>query len=171
MPRRCLARVGRNLRFMGLRSSKWVEDAETRQALERLLHFLDGNGASSMKFLILNPSSPAYRKLERMRQRKLGIGHLRFLARLEQRHRSLEVRCVDFITAFRFIAVDDHEVGLAVYPTDPQSFSESQYGWSSQHYTLSTEGKWTLARSLLFTFDQHFESAEPLRNLQPNLYA
>jgi hypothetical protein len=170
LPERCLKRVQRTLRFMGLRSSKWVQDPDTRQAFDRLLHILDHGRTSSVRFLILNPDSESYRKLERMRNRKLSTSHLRSLARLDRTHPSLEIRCVDFITAFRLTAVDDRDVGLALYATDPQSFNDSEYGWRAEHFTLNAASPWTLARSLLFTFDQQFESARPLREIRPGLY-
>jgi hypothetical protein len=170
-PEDCLNRVQDSLRFMGLRSSKWVSDEQTIQTLDRVLGVLDGRGEASVRFLVLNPECAAYQRLEGMRGEKLPVDHLAQLARLEKRHRSLRIRCIDFISAFRFTAVNNEEIGLALYPTDPTEFHETLGGWTARHYSLHTRQRWSLARSLLFTFDEHFTNAAPLRDVMPRLFA
>jgi hypothetical protein len=170
-PKHCLKRVETNLRFMGLRSSKWVSDSETFEVLDRRLKFLDTMGGERVRFLILNPDSPAYERLENMRAEALTSDHLKGLAELEQRHRSLVIKCVDFISAFRFTAVDDREIGLALYPTTPSEFEETDRGWSVRHHSLVTDRSWSLGRSLVFMFDEHFREARSLREVKPELFS
>lgn len=168
-PEQCLTRVQNSLRFMGLRSSKWVSNG-TYQALEKRLRFLDAVGDDIVKFLILNPESEAYERLERMREEELPCDHLAALAYLEKEHRSMVVKCVDHISAFRFTAVDSREIGLAFYPTTASEFKETNGGWSIRHTSLVTQ-PWSLGRSLVYMFDEQFRGARPLRDVKPELFA
>jgi SIR2-like domain len=169
-PEQCLTRVQTSLRFMGLRSSKWVSDG-TFEALDSRLRFLDAIGDDIVRFLILNPESEAYQRLERMRETDLPHDHLAALARLEKEHRSMVIKCVDFISAFRFTAVNGREIGLALYPTTPDEFKETNGGWSIRHTSILTDRPWSLGRSLVFMFDEHFRGASPLRKVMPELFS
>lgn len=170
-PQQCIGRVKTSLRFMGLRSSKWVgvEDG-TFTALDEALEFLDDVGSELVRFLILNPESDAYERLRR-RRTELSSDHLQRLAELEQKHRSLQIKCVDFISAFRFTAVNDREIGLALYPTTQEEFRETDRGWSVRHHNLVTDRPWSLGGSLVFMFDEHFRAAQSLRDVKPELFS
>jgi hypothetical protein len=170
-PEKCLGRVESSLSFMGLRSSKWVGEEGTAVTMDRVLDVLDSRGRECVRFLILNPCCDAYGRLETMRGMKLSSDHLERLAEMEQRHESLIVKCVDFISAFRFTAVNNAEVGLALYPTDPIEFDESRHGWMATHHSLHTRRRWSLARSLLFMFDEHFKAAKSLRDVAPEFFS
>ena len=168
-PDQCLARAQTSLRFMGLRSSKWVSNGNF-DALDQRLEFLDAMGDDIVKFLILNPESDAYKRLEQMREEELPCDHLAALAHLENKHRSMVIKCVDFISAFRFTAVDSREIGFAFYPTTASEFKETNGGWLVRHTNLVTR-PWSLGRSLVFMFDGHFRDAHSLREVKPELFS
>jgi hypothetical protein len=167
-PKQCLSRVQSTLQFMGLRSSKWVRDADSFNRFDALLGQLDAFGGT-VQFLIVDPRSDAFSRLETMRGTTLDLHYLRRIAELINRHGNFEVRCIDFLPSFRITMVDDREVGLGLYPTTREEFESTLRGWRTTHYTLSLDRPWTLPRALRFLFHEHFRSAVRFQSIVDDL--
>jgi hypothetical protein len=160
-PTNCMRRVDQELRFMGWRSSKWVS-REALRPFEKLLQQL-GSWTTDVRvrFLIVNPKSRAWERLKHIRG-YATMEHISPLQELAAKHECFSVACLDHLPAFRLTAVDNHEVGLALYPTSPLDRANVDKGWAATHYSLERRRPESLGRSMVFMFDELFRSATSL---------
>jgi hypothetical protein len=164
-PSDCLSRVSSDLRFMGWRSSKWVSP-DAIDALRRRLVELDHRSSGPrVRFLIVNPRTDAYERLKDIRRGRADLSHVEPLRELNRFHDSFSVRCLSHLPPFRLTAVDNEEVGLALYPTSYSDNERTEAGWKATHYSLAVRRPWSLGRSMVFLFDELFQEATPLEDV------
>lgn len=151
-PRKCIKQTSREIDFLGIMASKWVLDPPTRVELDQLLsHFDIDNGRA--RFLVMNPSSPAFAELERLRSGGLSMDPIRHLANLQEKHVSLEVRLYNTLPIFRYIAIDRTATAVAAYEIDDAGNSRLDHGWEAPHVRLDPAAP----RALSHTFERYFE--------------
>ena len=160
-PTACVERVERDVRFMGWRSSKWVS-AESLGGFSQLLRALDHVPDGQVKFLIVNPTTDAFERLLLIRPGHADRSHLDVLLGLQREHKSFEVRCLSYLPAFRVTAIDEQELGFALYPRSRIDNANTDAGWFAPHFTVETHRPWTIGRSLLFMFDELYMDATRL---------
>jgi SIR2-like domain len=157
-PNACINRVQKSIEFFGNRSAKWAASSD---GLEGMLRRLDAVYGSA-KFLVVDPTSDAYGRLQARRDKVLEAGHYHELLRLSRLYRSFEVRCIDFLPTFRLVRVDGREIGVALYET---GIGRDKSGWTTPHITLKTDRIGSFGNSFVHLFDEQFQKSRNLEEL------
>jgi len=161
-PKQCIRRVTTRLWFTGVLASKWVIDPAVRSELDDLLTVLDHTEDSDVRFMIMNPSGPGYKRLYDLRNGRLSSEHIPHLARLAKRHSSMRVKVFDHLPTFRILVIDRDVVTFSFYRLDENSYVQSDRGWESPHIVLDPLSPWPLAEAFTGLFAESWESAEDL---------
>lgn len=160
-PQQCVTRTKRKLHFMGVLASKWVLDPPTRADFVRLLKRLDHLGGE-VKFLIIDPTSEAFIRLEALRGGHISTDSIQWLERLTAEHSSFEVRAYSSLPTFRIVVVDDEVVTFSAYHMSESDYARSRYGWESPHAVLDPKAPWPLANAFELLFNETWALAKPI---------
>jgi hypothetical protein len=160
-PQQCVARTKRKLHFMGVLASKWVLDPPTRADFSRLLRRLDHIGGE-VKFLVIDPNSDAFTRLQALRGGHISTDSIRWLRSLAAEHPSFEVRMYTSLPTFRIVAIDDEVVTFSAYHMNESDYARSRYGWESPHAVLDPKAPWPLANAFELLFSETWAMAMPI---------
>jgi hypothetical protein len=161
-PKQCIRRVRSRLWFTGVLGSKWVTEPAVRSELDDLLTVLDDTEDSDVRFMIMNPLGPGYKRLYDLRNGRLSSEHIPHMARLAKRHSSLRVKVFDHLPTFRILVIDRDVVTFSFYRLDEDSYLQSDGGWESPHIVLDPLAPWPLAEAFTGLFDESWELAADL---------
>src|SRR5262245_8755684 len=155
-PAQLMRRVKQRLWFSGVLASKWVTDAAVRSELSDFLTVLDHSPEGDVRFMIMNPDGPGYRRLRELRGDELSTEHLPLLADLARQHSSFQVRVFDHLPTFRIHVIDKDVVTFSFYRLDEESYleDESSLKWVSPHVVLDPLAPWPLAEAFATLFSE-----------------
>jgi hypothetical protein len=166
-PAQLMRRVRRRLWFSGVLASKWVVDPNVRTELSDFLSVLDHLPEGDVRFMIMNPDGPAYRRLRELRGDELSAEHLPELARLTVEHSSFHVKTFDHLPKFRIHVLDNDVVTFSFYRLDEESYLREDQEWASPHVALDPLAAWPLAEAFAILFNEMWQNSSPL---DPELY-
>ena len=158
-PTQLMRRVRQRLWFSGVLASKWVVDPDVRNELTDLLTVLDHSPAGDVRFMIMNPEGPGYRRLRELRGDELSAEHLPILARLTVEHSSFQVKVFDHLPIFRIHVLDRDVVAFSFYRLDEESYLRDDEGWASPHLVLDPLAPWPLADAFATLFNEMWQSS------------
>lgn len=158
-PTRLMQRARRRLWFSGVLASKWVADPAVRRELSDFLTVLDHSPEGDVRFMIMNPDGPGYRRLRELRGDELSVEHLPVLARLAQQHSSFQVKVFDHLPTFRIHVIDKDVVTFSFYRLDEESYLRGDQGWESPHIVLDPLAPWPLAEAFATLFNEMWASS------------
>jgi len=161
-PKHCIPRVSKQLWFTGVLASKWVETAALRSDLDDKLTILDQVEGSDVRFMILNPDGPGYRRLFELRKGRLSAEHMPHLAKLVKRHPCFKVRTFDHLPTFRILVIDRDFVTFSFYRLDETSYLEGDGGLEAPHIVLDPLAPWPLATAFSGLFEESWALAPDL---------
>jgi hypothetical protein len=158
-PKHCIRRVSKTLWFTGVLASKWVQTPAIRSELDDQLTILDEVEGGDVRFMILNPEGPVYKRLHDLRNGRLSAEHLPHLAALAKRHPCFRVRLFDHLPTFRILVIDRDFVTFSFYRLDETSYIESDGGLESPHIALDPLAPWPLASAFAGLFEESWAAA------------
>lgn len=164
-PLECIARTRTRLFFSGVLASKWVNERAVRHKFKELLKRLDANGGEA-KFLMIDTSGEAYRRLLELRDGQLNLDSVAHLRELMETHRSLEVRAYDSLPAFRLVVIDDDVVSFSPYRLAAAAYKTTDRGWEAPHVALDPLAPYPLAEAFELLFHETWRNAKPLRDIR-----
>jgi hypothetical protein len=154
-PVQLMRRVRQRLWFSGVLASKWVSDPAVRSELSDFLTVLDHAPEGDVRFMIMNPAGPGYRRLRELRGDELSAEHLPLLAHLAREHSSFQVKVFDHLPAFRIHVIDKDVVTFSFYRLDEESYLEGDdQGWESPHVVLDPLAPWPIAEAFATLFSE-----------------
>jgi hypothetical protein len=155
-PVQLMRRVKQRLWFSGVLASKWVTDPAVRNELADFLTVLDHSPEGDVRFMIMNPDGPGYRRLRELRGDELSVEHLPLLAHLAQEHSSFQVKVFDHLPSFRIHVIDKDVVTFSFYRLDEQAYLPGDYdkSWESPHVVLDPLAPWPIAEAFATLFSE-----------------
>lgn len=162
-PAECIERTAHRLWFSGVLASKWVADPGIRYAFDQLLSKLDKDGASDVRFLIIDPDGDAYQRLYQLRAGKLSKDSVPHLQRLAATHTSFKVRVVNALPAFRIVLIDNDFVTFSPYALEDERYATSKLGWEAPHIMLDPLAPYPLSDAFRLYFEERWSTAQDLK--------
>jgi hypothetical protein len=154
-PVQLMRRVKQRLWFSGVLASKWVADPAVRSELSDFLTVLDHSPEGDVRFMIMNPDGPGYRRLRELRGDELSTEHLPLLAHLAREHSSFQVKVFDHLPTFRIHVIDKDVVTFSFYRLDEKSYLDGDdQGWESPHVVLDPLAPWPIAEAFATLFSE-----------------
>jgi hypothetical protein len=154
-PLQLMRRVKRRLWFSGVLASKWVTDPTVRSELSDFLTVLDHSPEGDVRFMIMNPEGPGYRRLRELRGDELNVEHLPLLARLAREHSSFQVKTFDHLPTLRIHVIDKDVVTFSFYRLDEETYLQGdELSWESPHVVLDPLAPWPLAEAFATLFNE-----------------
>lgn len=154
-PLQLMRRVKQRLWFSGVLASKWVTDPIVWNELTDFLTVLDHSPEGDVRFMIMNPEGPGYRRLRELRGDELNVEHLPLLARLAREHSSFQVKVFDHLPTFRIHVIDKDVVTFSFYRLDEESYLQGdELSWESPHVVLDPLAPWPLAEAFATLFNE-----------------
>jgi len=154
-PVQLMRRVKQRLWFSGVLASKWVTDPAVRSELSDFLTVLDHSPEGDVRFMIMNPDGPGYRRLRELRGDELSTEHLPLLAELAREHSSFQVKVFDHLPTFRIHVIDKDVVTFSFYRLDEKSYLEGDDDeWNSPHVVLDPLAPWPIAEAFATLFSE-----------------
>lgn len=162
-PSDCIERTTRRLYVSGVLAGKWVAEADVQASLESLLNRLDTQDSpGDVRFMVIDPASAAYRRLEQMRGGGTNVESVNRLVRLARRFQCLEVRGISHLPAFRLIVIDEDIVSFSPYALAEEAYRTSRVGWAAPHVVLDPLAPWPLAAAFRLYYEETWRTARPL---------
>lgn len=158
-PIRLMHRVRQRLWFSGVLASKWVVDPVVRAELSDFLAVLDHVPDGDVRFMIMNPDGPGYRRLRDLQGDKVSAGHLPLLARLAEEHSSFQVKVFDHLPMFRIHVLDKDVVTFSFYRLDEEAYLQDDESWASPQMVLDPLAPWPLAEAFAMLFNEMWRSS------------
>jgi hypothetical protein len=158
-PRQLMRRAKQRLWFSGVMAAKWVTDPAVRSELSDYLTVLDHSPGGDVRFMIMNPDGPGYRRLHELHGDELSAEHLPLLARLAQQHNSFQVKVFDHQPAFRIHVIDRDVVTFSSYRLDEKTYLQDDQSWESPHVVLDPLAPWPLAAVFATLFNEMWQTA------------
>lgn len=155
-PVQLIRRVRQRLWFSGVLASKWVADPAVRSELSDFLTVLDHSPEGDVRFMIMDPDGPGYRRLRELRGDELSAEHLPLLAHLARAHSSFQVKVFDHLPTLRIHVIDKDVVTFSFYRLDEKSYlqGDDDQGWESPHVVLDPLAPWPIAEALATLFSE-----------------
>jgi hypothetical protein len=167
-PDACINSASRSLAFLGVLGSKWVNDPPVRARFSSFLTSVEANNGH-VRFCLINPWGPAYKKLHGFRGGQISWESLRHYRDLMQRFKCLEVRLYDALPSFRLIFLDERVCVVARYRIDERGYFASKYGWDAPHLSFSAHADWSLYEPFNSYFGEFWGKARPLDKFHEKL--
>ena len=158
-PAELMRRTRERLWFSGVLASKWVTDPQVRSQLSDFLTVLDHAPGADVRFMIMNPDGPGYRRLRELRGDEVSAEHLPILARLVREHTSFQVKIFDHLPTFRIHVIDKDVVTFSFYRLDEESYLRADQWWESPHVVLDPLAPWPLAEAFATLFNEMWASS------------
>lgn len=153
-PGELMRRTRERLWFSGVLASKWVTDPQVRSQLSDFLTVLDHSPGGNVRFMIMNPDGPGYRRLRELRGDEVNVEHLPLLADLAREHSSFQVKVFDHLPTFRIHVIDKDVVTFSFYRLDEESYLRADQWWESPHVVLDPLSPWPLAEAFATLFNE-----------------
>lgn len=148
-PRNCMTQTRKQLMFMGILGSKWVDDPGFEDFVKRI-DLVEG----SLRFLLIHPQGRSFVKLTELRQGKISSKSLAAFLKLKKRFPALRIKLYEDLPVFRLVFFDGHTLALSRYRLDHHGYFESKQGWDAPHLVISSTPSWTLYE----TFEEYFNN-------------
>jgi hypothetical protein len=162
-PLQLMRRARQRLWFSGVLASKWVTDPAVRNELSDFLTVLDHSPEGDVRFMIMNPDGPGYRRLRELRGDELSVEHLPILARLVREHSSFQVKVFDHLPTFRIHVIDKDVVTFSFYRLDEESYLHGDdESWQSPHVVLDPLAPWPIAEVFATLFNEMWHTSSSL---------
>jgi hypothetical protein len=162
-PADCIERATHTLYFAGVLAGKWVTEESVFNSLKDLLHRFDTQDyPGQVRFMVLDPTSSAYRRLKQMRGGATDVESVNRLVRLSQRFQCLEIRGIAHLPAFRLIVIDDDIVSFSPYALEGEAYKTSRAGWEAPHVMLDPLAPWPLASAFRHYYEETWRVARSL---------
>jgi hypothetical protein len=158
-PAQLMRRAKQRLWFSGVLASKWVTDPGVRGELADFLTVLDHTPEGDVRFMIMNPGGPGYRRLRELRGDELSAEHLPLLARLAKQHSSFQVKVFDHLPTFRIHVIDRDVVTFSSYRLDEETYLGDDQIWESPHVVLDPLAPWPLAEVFATLFNEMWHTS------------
>ncbi len=158
-PMELMQRAKRRLWFSGVLASKWVADPAVRNELSDFLSVLDHAAEGDVRFMIMNPDGPGYRRLRELRGDELSTKHLPLLARLMEQHTSFQVKVFDHLPTFRIHVIDRDVVTFSSYRLDEETYLRDDQRDQSPHVVLDPLAPWPLAEVFATLFREMWQTS------------
>jgi hypothetical protein len=158
-PTALMRRAKQRLWFSGVMASKWVADPAVRSQLSDFLTVLDHAPEGDVRFMIMNPDGPGYRRLRELRGDELSAEHLPILAQLAQQHNSFQVKVFDHLPAHRIHIIDRDVVTFSLYRLDEETYLRGDENWESPHVVLDPLAPWPLAEVFATLFKSMWQTS------------
>jgi hypothetical protein len=163
-PSDCIERTQRLLYFSGVLASKWVMEPAVRSEFEQLLYRLDTqDDPGDVRFMVIDPSSEAYERLQQLRGGRISDESVPHLIRLAKKYQCFEVRAFQHLPAFRILAIDDEVVSFSPYALAAEAYKTSRRGWDAPHVILDPQAPWPLAAAFRLYFEEAWARCKPLQ--------
>ncbi len=154
-PRDCIAQATSRLYFSGVLANKWVADPKVLSEFRNLLQRLDASPEpTEVKFLVIDPDSPAFQELSQLRANEPKRDSVDVLIDLADEFQCLEVRGMTHLPAFRMIEIDEDLVTFSPYALDKEGD-----GWESPHVMLDSTAQFPLAAAFHRLFMSEWRAA------------
>lgn len=160
-PIQLMRRAKQRLWFSGVLASKWVVDPDVRAELSDFLTVLDHTADGDVRFMIMNPEGPGYRRLRDLQGDQVSAEHMPILAQLAAEHSSFQVKVFDHLPRFRIHVLDKDVVTFSFYRLDEESYLPGDQGWASPHahVVLDPLSPWPLAEAFATLFIEMWRSS------------
>lgn len=158
-PMQLMRRVKQRLWFSGVLASKWVVDPAVRAELSDFLTVLDHTPDGDVRFMIMNPDGPGYRRLRDLQGDQVSAEHLPILAQFAAEHSSFQVKVFDHLPLFRIHVLDKDVVTFSFYRLDEESYLQGDRDWASPHVVLDPLSPWPLAEAFGTLFIEMWRSS------------
>lgn len=160
-PQKCMETSQRDLSFLGVLGSKWVNDPAVRFSFESFLNKIKSKNGS-VRFCLIDPTDTGYKQLHGFRDGKISPESLTHFAKLSEKHDCLTVKLYSSLPSFRVIFVDRSKCVVARYKIDGDGYFQSKYGWEAPHLLFDADAPWSLYDPFERYFESIWESAKPL---------
>jgi len=157
-PLECMKSARKQLYFMGILGSKWV-DPPILEEFKKFLQRVQRRGGT-VRFLLINPNSNAYKQLKS--RRGIRAESLREFRMLCHEFPCLQVRLYNQAPCFRLVFIDDQLLALSRYKMDKEGYFQSRFGWEAPHLVIHAEAPWSLYEAFEMYFQQVWETAQDL---------
>lgn len=164
-PSSCMGRVERELDFMGMLGSKWVEKPNPYNRMERMVEEVDQRGGE-IRFLLADWTSEKYEELLNRRNiRDMSLvrraDHYQDYFELAEEYECLEVRVYSNIPTFRMVFLDNQELGVSRYRYEPPD-DEFDRGRKIPHLVIDKNAKFSLFQPYKESFEEIWEDSSEL---------
>lgn len=160
-PKVCVQTTKRNLAFMGILASKWVEQGHVRGDFENLVKRIQPHDGR-VRFLLIDPGSQSFKRLRAQRGGSISTGSISTLRTLTRKYSNFQVRLYDQLPTFRLLFVDEQILALSRYKIDQEGYFQSQYGWEAPHLVIEASAPWTLYDAFAIYFEEIWNRSKPL---------
>jgi hypothetical protein len=167
-PDACAERATRSLSFLGVLGSKWVNDPPVRDRFSNFLSSVEAKDGH-VRFCLINPWGPAYKKLHGFRDGKITWESLWHYQALKERYGCLEVRLYDALPSFRLIFIDEKVCIVARYKTDGRGYITTRYGWEAPHLSFLAEADWSFYEPFSSYFNEFWSRAKSIDKFREQL--
>lgn len=163
-PAQCMRQATTSLEFLGLLGSKWVIEPRVRAEFRAFLDRMQTSNGR-VQFLLIDPTSQAFRDLAQARGGGISAESLDLFAEFDEAYDCLQVRLSQAMPCFRLVFLDHSRLAVSRYQPDTEGYIASRFGWEAPHLLLTAEAPWSLYSAFALYFEQTWTAARPLQTV------
>lgn len=160
-PTECMQKARNSLSFMGIFGSKWVQLPPIRARFREFLANVEER-SGHVRFLLMDPASAAFKKLERQREGGISAEALEHFSRLADEFPCLSVRLYQHLPHFRLVFLDEEIAAVARYRNDKEGYNAGEFGWRAPHLVIRRSPPWSLYEAFRLYYEDAWDQALPV---------